>query len=698
MEDISPEHLLYGSIYLYLAAAFAAILFSRNHKLCTLCSQGLCISGAAAGAASSISLLFSGQESITILPFDASVPYLSVSMTLDHLSALFLLILSILTFCVSIYSIGYLSHYHGKRSIGLFQFLYASFILSMVMVFTANQAIFFFMAWEIMAVVSYFLVVYESEQEETRKAGLIYVVMTHLGSAFLLIAIMLMFYYTNSFALIPVSAGQIPEGGRNIMFLLFLIGFATKAGMIPLHIWLPYAHPAAPGNVSALMSGIMIKTAVYGLLRFVFFYLGVSTPWWGIVLLLLGIFSAVLGVLYAYIEQNIKKLLAYSSIENMGIIFIGLGVGLLAMSADKQTVAALALTASLLHCFNHTLFKGGLFLGVGSVHFSTHTKNMEELGGLIKRMPVTAVFFLGCALSISAVVPFNGFIGEWLTYQSIFASITSGSAALNIALILSAAALALTGALAAACFIKLFGISFLGLPRSESAAAAKEVPFSMSLGTGILAVLCLLAGLFPKPMIALIGKAVTTVAKASADPLLQGSFLDLYRPIDFSSLIPEVSFSGSMAAEPLGILVTPLFAVITMVLLVLAALLLLRLFGGTYQERKYGTWDCGFKELNPRMQYSGTAFSKPIKIVFKIFFRSSKDLKRSGDDFYHPKSMEYTIITESPFEKYFYIPLLSWITGWSRRLKFMIQTGSIHTYLLYIFVAVLVLMLYNRMV
>ena len=698
MDDITPEQLLYGSIFLYLAAAFAAILFSRKHKLCTLCSQGLCIAGAAAGTASSAALLFSGQESITISPFEASIPYLSISMTLDHLSALFLLILSILTFCVSIYSIGYLSHYHGKRNIGLFQFLYASFILSMILVFTANHAIFFFMAWEIMAVVSYFLVVFESEKEETRKAGLIYVVMTHLGSAFLLIAIMLMFYYTNSFVLSPVSMDQIPESGRNIMFLLFLVGFATKAGVIPLHIWLPYAHPAAPGNVSALMSGIMIKTAVYGLLRFVFFYLGVSSPWWGVLILLLGVFSAVLGVLYAYIEQNMKKLLAYSSIENMGIIFIGLGVGFLALTQEKQTVAALALTASLLHCFNHTLFKGGLFLSVGSVHYATHTKNMEELGGLIKKMPITAVFFLCCSLSIAAVVPFNGFIGEWLTYQSIFASIASGNAAMNITLILSSAALALTGALAAACFIKLFGISFLGLPRSEQAAWAKEVPFSMNLGTGVLATLCLLAGLFPQTLIALIDKAVVTVANASAEPILRGSFLDLYRPINFSELLPEVSFSGSMIAKPPGIIASPIVMVIAMILLVLSVLLMVRIFGGAYRERRYGTWDCGFKELNPRMQYSGTAFSKPIKIVFKIFFRTSKDLKRSGDDFYHPKGMEYTIVNESPFEKYFYVPLLAWITSWSRRLKFMIQTGSVHTYLLYIFVAVLVLMLYNRMV
>ncbi len=681
MDELTPHHLLYSSICLYLAAAFAAILFSRYHKLCTLVVQTLCITASVAGGFSAVSQLLSGKESFSFIPFEASVPYLSFSLTLDSLSSLFILSLSVLTLCVSIYSIGYASHYHGNRNVGLFHFLYAFFILSMVLVFTADNAIFFFLSWEIMAAVSYFLVVFESEKEENRQAGLLYVIMTHLGSACLMIAFMLMFYYTKSFGLYDSAVELIPESGSNLIFILLLIGFATKAGLIPLHIWLPYAHPAAPGNISALMSGIMIKTAVYGLLRFVFFYLGCDISWWGTVLLLLGAASSVFGVLYAYIEQNVKRLLAFSSIENMGIIFIGLGVGLLALSKGNHTLGALALTASLLHCFNHTLFKGGLFLGIGSVHFATHTKNMEELGGLIKKMPRTAIFLLVCSISASAIVPFNGFIGEWLTYQSIFASISSGNAGLNISYILAAAALALTGALAAACFIKLFGISFLGLPRSEKAAAAKEVPFSMNLGTGLLAFLCFTLGLFPGRLIDLIDKAVFAVVGASASGMLHEGFLGAYLPLDFN-------FSSHAA--------TPLFSLISVIVLILAALLHLRLLGGKYQSRSFGTWDCGFQGLNSRMQYSGTAFSKPIKIVFKIFFKSSRTLKMSGGDPYYQKAMEYTITTESLFEKYIYVPLLVWATGWSKKLKFMIQTGSIHAYLLYIFLAVLALMLYNR--
>ncbi len=680
MDLFVPDQLFFGSIVTYLAAAIAAILFYRRHRICTLIVQTLCLLASFQGGASAAAMLLSGRDSLVLKSFESSIPYISISMTLDALSAFFILILSILAFCVSIYSIGYTAHYHGKRNVGAFHFLYATFLLSMVFVFTADNAVFFFMAWELMAVLSYFLVSFESEREENRQAGLLYIVMTHIGTAFLMIAFMLMFYYTNTFDLQGPSS-QIPESGRNLMFLFFLIGFATKAGVIPLHIWLPYAHPAAPGNISALMSGVMIKTAVYGLLRFVFLYLGIEAPWWGILILIIGMISAVFGVLYALIEQNIKRLLAYSSIENMGIIFVGIGIAFIAFSREIHWVGALALAAALLHCFNHTLFKGGLFLGVGSIHHGTHTRNMEELGGLIKRMPVTAVFFLGCSLSISAIVPFNGFVGEWLIYQSIFASISSSNATLNILYIISVAVLALSGALAAACFIKLFGISFLGLPRSEHAAHAKEVSASMNVGTGILASLCLITGLIPLLPLSLLSRVIASITGNGVVGQLNGGFLMAWYPLKISGNNNSVS---------------PLFVFLLLILMILVLVVLLRLLGGRYRERKFGTWDCGFHSLAERMQYSGTAFSKPIKIVFKIFFKSSRDLRLHGNHPYHPESMEYTITTESVFEKYIYVPLLVWATDWSRRLKFMIQTGSVHTYLLYIFFAVLILMLYNR--
>ena len=268
--------------------------------------------------------------------------------------------------------------------------------------------------------------------------------MTHIAAAFLLAAFLIIYSYTGSFDL-SGDPSVIPPQIRNLLFVLFLIGFGTKAGVIPVHIWLPRAHPAAPSNVSALMSGIMLKTAIYGMIRFIADYLCVSQVWWGVVLLCIGVISAVLGVAYAMIEHNAKRLLAFSSVENIGIILIGLGVFFIAQAQGNETLAAMALAASLLHSFNHTLFKGGMFLGAGAIQYATHTKDIEKLGGLIKTMPVTAFLVLCFSLAISSIVPFNGFISEWLTFQSLFANITPGQSGLNILSILAAAALGTGG-------------------------------------------------------------------------------------------------------------------------------------------------------------------------------------------------------------------------------------------------------------
>ncbi len=680
MTFLTAEFLLSTSIILYMIAALAALVLLKNQKLCALLSSLICIVASLFGLAAAFKQLLFENTTMALRLWQSNIPFLDVILSMDALSAFFVLCLSILTLCVSIYSIGYMKHYYGIRNVGLFYFLYAGFIVSMFLVFTAGNAVIFFVVWEIMAVVSYFLVSFESDEPETQRAGILYIVMTHIGTAFLLIAFMLMFRYTGSFDF-SISSSALPENIRDIMFVLFLVGFGTKAGIIPFHIWLPYAHPAAPSNISALMSGIMIKTAIYGLLRFVFIYLGVETTWWGIAILVIGMVSAVLGVAYAYIEQNIKRMLAYSSIENMGIIFIGIGVSFMAFSEGLELVGALALTAALLHTVNHTLFKGSLFLCAGSVHYAVHSKNMEDMGGLIKRMPITALFFLGGALSVSAMVPFNGFISEWLTYQSIFAGIIPGQAAENILLVFAVAALALSGALAAACFIKLFGISFLGLARSEQAASANEVPLSMSLGSGILTALCLLSGIFPLYALGLINRVVLQLANRPILDQLQGNIFFLYSPLEIH-----------------GNAISPQIIVLTLVIIAAGALFIERIIFGKEKRREFGTWDCGYEALNPRMQYSAAAFSKPIRVVFKMMFRSSRDLKIKGPLTYHPDAMEYSVTTESLFEKYVYDPVSRMVTAFSRKAKFMIQTGSVHTYLLYIFITTLILMFYNRVI
>lgn len=677
MQGSLADSLFGAAVFVYLFGAVVSLVLMRKPRLCNIISHSIFMVASSFLMVFSVLQIFSQESSTNISLFQSPMPLISTNIRIDSLSAFFLLVLSILVFCVSLYSMGYISHYYGKRNVGLFTFLYGMFVLSMIFVLTSSNAIFFYLAWELMSLLSYFLVIFESEQEENQRAGTLYIIMTHIGTAFLLIAFMLMYSYTQSFDLFG-SSDAIPGFAKSLMFVLFFIGFATKAGAIPLHIWLPYAHPAAPSNVSALMSGIMIKTAIYGLVRFVLCYLGVQNTWWGILILCIGIASAVLGVAYALMEHNIKRLLAYHSVENIGIILIGLGVSFIAFAQNNLFVGELALMAALFHTFNHTLFKGGLFLGAGAIQYATQTKDIEKLGGLIRKMPVTALFVLCFSLAISAIVPFNGFVSEWLTYQSLFANIVSGQAGLNILSILAVAALGLAGAMAAACFVKFFGISFLGLPRSEQAQNAKEVPLTMNIGMGILAAICFTVGLFPMLILNLIDQVAFSLVGSSILQQLHGGFLIVYSSLPLS-----------------GVLISPLLILVAIAGIIVLTLIMVRIVGGKYIERKYGTWDCGFAALNSRMQYSATGFSKPIKIVFKILFRPGRKTHTTGELPYHPESIEYEITSESILEKYIYEPIYKTINNFSRRMTHQVQTGSIHKYLLYIFITVLGLMIYN---
>lgn len=662
------------SLWLYLLAAVSSLVFKRSHILCKIFPNIVCMLAAGLGLSSALLHLLVDSKTVIIRLFQSKIPLLSFDLRIDHLSAFFIMGLSIIAFCVSLYSIGYLTHYDGKRNIGLFNFLYSMFLLSMALVFSSGNAVFFLFAWEIMSAVSYLLVVFESEKEENLKAGTQYLIMTAVGTAFLLAAFLLMFSYTGTFDFTS-DASLIPKGIKNLMFVFFVIGFGTKAGMIPLHVWLPSAHPAAPSNVSALMSGVMIKTAIFGILQFALGYLRVDNLWWGVALLILGIVSAVLGVAYALVEQNIKRMLAFSSIENIGIILIGIGVSFIAFARGSILSGSLALTAALFHTFNHTLFKSGLFLGAGAIQYAAHTKDIEKLGGLIKKMPVTALFMLCFSLAISALVPFNGFVSEWLTFQSLFAGFEAGQAGLNILSMVSVAALALSGALAAACFAQLFGISLLGKPRAQEASDAREVSRAMLAGMGILAVLCLFAGLFPMAVISLIDGVSVSLGGASLIGQLRGGVALVWLPLAIAG--------GS---------VSPLNLLAALFVIMLITWLVVRIVGGKHIKRQYGTWDCGFEALNPRMQYSATGFSKPIKIVFRLLFRPSRGLKVTGGTKYHPKKMEYTVTSESIIEKYLYEPFTGFIQRLSTKTKYSVQTGSIRQYLAYIFIALIVLM------
>ncbi len=437
---------------------------------------GAALAASAAGCFLALSLLLTGGELRVEIP--ETLPFGVMTLHADGLSAFFLGTISLLAAIVSVYSFGYVSDQLERRNIGFLVFLYNLFLLSMVCVVLAGHAVFFLLVWEAMSLTTYFLITYEHEDPASRRAGFLYVVMTHIGTAALAVMFLLLYAATGSFSFEAFrgAGAHLPAGVQSAAFLCALVGFGTKAGIIPLHIWLPEAHPAAPSNVSALMSGVMIKTGIYGIVRVAFDFLGPAIPeWWGILLLVAAVASAVLGVLYALMEHDLKRLLAFHSIENIGIILMGVGGALLFLSLGNRPLAALALLAGLYHVLNHATFKGLLFLGAGSMVHGTGTRNIEELGGLIKRLPWTAFFFLIGAVAISALPPLNGFVSEWLTFQALLLGFHAPDLAVKIAMPLTVALLALTGALAAACFVKAFGITFLGQPRSKEAGARARV-------------------------------------------------------------------------------------------------------------------------------------------------------------------------------------------------------------------------------
>ena len=493
---------------LFIAGAAGSLLVRKNDRSANLWSSLFAIAGSLWGLLFSLTLIISGRT-LTFGIGTSAFSLFSLSFHIDLLSAFFIFIVSLIALFCSVYAVGYVKHYYGKYDIGALGFFYNSFIFGMLLLLTASNGIFFLIGWEIMAIASFFSIVYDRHDPENVKAGFLYLVMTYVGTTFIVAAFLLLYKYTGSFdfAAIKSGVGLLPAGVKNTVFFAALIGFGIKAGVIPLHIWLPSAHPAAPSHISALMSGVMIKTGIFMMIRLFLDILQPVPVWWGIVVLLIGIVSSLLGVLYALTEHDIKRLLAYHSIENIGIILLGLGSALIFSSLNMPALALLSLTAALFHTLNHAIFKSLLFLGAGSVINQMHTRNMEEYGGLIKYMPQTAFFFLIGSMAISALPPFNGFFSEWLTFQSLFQGIITLDSAMRWLFVLAVGALAFTGGLALACFVKAFGATFLARPRSPEVVHAKESPRSMLFGMGALALLSLLFGIFSSQATFLLAKS-----------------------------------------------------------------------------------------------------------------------------------------------------------------------------------------------
>ena len=634
----------------------------------------------------SASALLSGSVFRLSSPVIEGIPSMSLSFYVDGIAAFFMLIIGLVSTSVSIYSLGYAGAYSGKHSVRTLGSLLNMFVLSMVLVTATNNVFSFLLFWELMSLASFLLVVYEHERETNLRSGITYLVMTHIGTALITAAFLVLYFQTGSlsFDSFRSAAGQLPSLTKGLVFVLALAGFGTKAGLVPMHIWLPKAHPSAPSNVSALMSGVMLKVGIYGLVRVTLDFVVPSSPgdaWMGWLMVVAGSSSALIGVLYASVEHDIKRALAYHSVENIGIIVLGLGLSVVFMSFGLQSLAALALLASMYHSLNHAVFKGLLFMGAGSVLMRTGTADMNQMGGLAKKMPWTALFFLVGSIAIAGLPPLNGFVSEWLTMQALLSSYQVPNVVLQLSIGFASIAFALTLGLASATFVKLFGISFLSRPRSQAAEEAIEAPKSMLAGMTLAGSLCVVLGVLP---------FVATSAVASAFGFDIG-LVSSYAP--FGPLTVGYAANGLRSVSSLSM---PEVLVITGA--VGAALLGFVTVAGPSRKtvtRRYTTWEGGFGALDERTEYTATSLSQPIRSAFRSFFRPHTSVKReyySDSNHLIKRSVSVTTETQEVFEDHLYSPALRAVVAVLDQVR-SLQTGKINSYLLYIMIATISLLL-----
>jgi len=611
--------------------------------------------------------LLAGTLPAPAMRLPVGLPWIGAHYRMDALSAFFLVVVNLGGAGASLFAIGYGEH---EKAPGRVLPFYPAFLGGMNLVVLADDAFAFLVAWEFMSLSSWALVMAHHTDPENRRAGYIYIVMASFGTLTLLLAFGLLAGSGGGYAFSEIRSA--PAALPGLVLILVLIGTGSKAGLVPLHVWLPLAHPAAPSHVSALMSGVMTKVAVYGFVRVVFDLLGPATWWWSILVIGLAGITCVLGVLSALMQHDLKRLLAYHTVENIGIIFIGLGLALAFSAHGMQAPAALALTAALLHVFNHCLFKSLLFFGAGAVLNATGERDMEHLGGLIHNMPLTAFAFLTGCTAISALPPLNGFVSEWLTFQAILLSPALPSWGLKIIVPAVGAMLALSAALAAACFVKAFGVTFLGRPRTPVAADAHETDRVSIAAMFAFALLCLLAGILPGLFID--GLAPVTQALVGARMPAQTALLWL-------SIVPIAESRSSYN----GLLVFAFIALST-----LLTVEIIHRFASR-AVRRGPAWDCGFPDPSPATQYTADSFAQPIRRVFgAVVFRASErvDMPPPGD----ARPAHLSVIVRDLVWEAFYAPIAGLVAGSAERLN-RLQFLTIRQYLSLVFVALVSLLL-----
>lgn len=646
----------------WLCLGFAALFLQRMRSL-----QGLIFPLGALAALFQAGIgacAVMAAPSTLVLPI--GLPDLPFHLRLDALSGFFLTLLGGAAFGVNWYAWGYFKALESGP-FALLALWYHLFLAGMVMVLLADDAYAFMVAWEVMALSSYFLVTTDHDRAEIRRAGFLYLLIAHVGAVSLLLCFGVLQGGEGDYTFDTMRFAEMSPTWASAAYLLALFGFGAKAGLLPVHVWLPEAHPAAPSPVSALMSGVMLKTAIYGLLRVTFDLLNVQLGWWGILALGLGLATALYGVIFAAVQADMKRLLAWSSIENIGVLLAGFGLTLIFYTDGKGALAALTLTAMLYHALNHAFFKGLLFTGAGAVLHATGERNMDRLGGLMRAMPWTAWLTLVGALAIAGLPPLNGFISEWLLLQAFLLTPDLNQPYLNMVIPVAAASIALAAALAAYVMVKFFGVVFLGVARSGAVSQAHEVGWRERVGMSWLAAGCILLGLFPAQAIAWMAPVVRQLAGQTLAN--EGSWL-LLAPVDAerASYAPLVFFA------------------VVLVTVLLVFIWVRRVYHG--RVRRADAWDCGYPEQDARMQDSAFGFGQPIRQIFSAFMRVERATPDPFDR--HP---QYRGDSRDTLWLLIYQPiadLVAWISAQAGRL----QHGRIHWYLIYSFVTLIFLLVF----
>ncbi len=642
-----------------------------------------------------------------------------ITLKIDRLSALFIFITGIVFLPVSLYSARYLEKYLGRYSLKSFAAFYHLLFASIVLIFVSADVLSFILSWEIMSILAYLLVNYEHDKKDNTRSGLLMLAMSEAGALAVVLGFLILARVSGhlDFASLKSAAAVIGNPARLAVFLLIFFGFSVKAGLIPVNSWLPRAHTAAPGNFSAILSGATLNLGIYGIIRVNADILHQTSVGAGIIVLIIGSLSALLGILYATTENDMKRMLAHSSIENMGIVAVGLGAGFIFSSLGHPALAGIAFIAALYHMTNHSLFKTLLFLGAGGIDSGTGTRNMDRLGGLIRSMPWTGLFFLVGALSIAALPPFNGFVSEWLTLQTLLRSVTLQSAPVKIVFALSGAALALTAGLAVTCFVKAFAMSFLGMTRSEAARKAVELSWSMKVPMAFLASLCLIAGILPTYIIPVLDRTVTPLVHESVVNELVPPFFTAGKgttPKFNQDFISEFHSLGAQVGKdilpgrglvvlhrggkrnPIVYAMSTSYTIVVLLFLLGGTFVLVRVFTRRRKVRREPAWNGGLRRLLPGMTYTATGFSNPVRVIFDgIFHPTVVEETKSAVEEHFRVAIEKERLETHVVERLILQPLVRMLRDAAGLIGSM-HVGSVNVYAMYVLIGLVLLLIIGQ--